>query len=67
MTAAGLGAGARVRSGDHAENDPLIVPGAEITGVGVNLLAAHTGERSLFRSGKQTHRAMNVVNVVRTG
>ena len=67
MPARLLDAGARVRSGDHAENDALVVPRAEIAGVGVYLLAAHAGKRRFFRSGEQANRAANEVHVVRAG
>ena len=67
MPARLLDAGARVRSGDHAENDALVVPRAEVAGVGMYLLTPHAGKRRFFRSGEQANRAANEVHVVRAG
>ena len=67
MPARLLDAGARVRSGDHAENDALVVPRAEVAGVDVYLLTPHAGKRRFFRSGKQADSPADKVHVVRAG
>lgn len=67
MPARLLDAGACVRSGDHAENNALIVPRAEVAGVGMYLLTPHAGKRRFFRSGKQMDIPADKVHVVRAG
>ena len=67
MGAALPDAGAVICPGDHAEDDPAVVPGAEVAGVGVYLLAPHTGEGCRLRPGKQPDTALHLIYVVGAG